>query len=115
MKVHYRTGDGRITFEVEADGQKGVFKEIAKLQEVFEAECACGACTSTRIRFQHRKSGKYDYFEMVCNDCRARFEYGQALEGGTLFPKRREKGKPLPNGGWTKFTPELKQKDPDVL
>ena len=105
MKAHFRTADGRITFEVEGEGQKGLFQQIATLQEVFEAEQACGCCNSKRIRFQHRKSGKFDFFEMTCNECRARFEFGQAQEGGTLFPKRTKDGKPLPNGGWSKYVP----------
>jgi len=106
MKAHFRTLGGRITFEVDGDGQKGVFKEIAALQEIFEAEQKCGLCESARIRFQYRKSGRYDYFEMVCDDCRAIFEFGQKMEGGVLFPKRKENGKLLPNGGWAKYIGE---------
>lgn len=106
MKAHYRTKNGQITVEVNGETIKDVVKQIAIAQEVLEAETACGMekCHSTNIRFQVRTVDDNEYYELVCNDCGARFEFGQHKKGGTLFPKRRgEDGKPLPNRGWSKW------------
>jgi len=34
MKIHYRVNDS-LGFELEADGQKEIFKELATIQEIF--------------------------------------------------------------------------------
>ena len=107
MKAHYRTANGRITFEVQAETVKALFKEIAGIQEVFDADTDCGCCKSSAIHFQARQVDNYDFYELVCLDCRARFQFGQAKKGGALFPKRKdEDGKLLPNRGWSKFVPK---------
>jgi hypothetical protein len=97
MKAHFYSKNRQIAVEVEGN-LKEVFKQIATAQEVFDAESSCGCCNSTNIRFQHRNVDKNDFYEMVCVDCNARFQFGQAKEGGTLFPKRKE-GK----RGWDKY------------
>jgi len=71
---------------------------------VFEAASSCGCCQSRELRFRHRKAEKFDYYELVCSECGARFQFGQHQEGGGLFPKRRgEDGSSLPNHGWSKW------------
>lgn len=109
MKAHYRTTNGRITFEVEAAEPKALFRELASIQEVFDSEHICGVCRSARIRMQARKVEDFDFYELVCtkSECRARFAFGQAKKGGALFPKRKdEDGRWLPNGGWSRYEPE---------
>lgn len=109
MKAHYKTANGRITFEVQGDTPKVLFAEIAHLQEVFEVESTCGCCQGVDIRFQLREVDKYKFYELQCqrSDCRARFSFGQSKEGGALFPKRKgEDGKYLPNRGWVKYQPK---------
>lgn len=111
MKAHYKTADGRIVFEVNGETPKAVFEQIAGVQELFEAEPVCGACRSSEgkgIRYQVRHAEKdgrqFKYYELRCLQCFARFQFGQASEGGGLFPKRKDKdGKPLPNRGWEKY------------
>lgn len=105
MKAHYRTKNGQITIEVNGETVKEVVKQIASAQEVFEAETQCGMtnCSSANIRFQVRTVDDNEFFELVCNDCHARFSFGQNKKGGGLFPKRRDNGNPLPNRGWSKW------------
>jgi hypothetical protein len=109
MKAHYRTANGRLTFEVQGETVKNVFREISLVQEVFDAESECGCCKGKDIRFQSRQVDDYDFYELSCGnvECRARFAFGQAKKGGGLFPKRKdEDGKWLPNHGWSKYEPK---------
>lgn len=110
MKAHYKTANGRLTFEVEGPDQKILFRQVAALQETFEAENSCGVCNSTNIRFQVRDVDDNDFYELVCKEslCRARFSFGQHKgKGGTLFPKRKDDSgdtpQLLPNRGWAKY------------
>jgi len=101
MKAHYRTKSGQLTFEVQADNTKEIFKQVADLQQIFEAEDACGLCDSKNLRFQVRTIEDNHYHQLTCLDCRARFQFGQHKQGGGLYPKRKDPdGKWLPNGGW---------------
>ena len=104
MKAHLRTRDNRIGFEVEGASQKELFKQLAQIQEVFDAESLCGCCKSINIRFQVRTFDSNEFFELVCDACGARFQFGQAKKTNTLFPKRKENGHLLPNRGWSKWT-----------
>lgn len=108
MKAILRTGGGRLSFEITGEKVKDVFKEIAQIQEVFDAESKCGVCGSQDLRFLARRVDKYDFYELQCTKqgCRARFAFGQAKEGGALFPKRKVDGKWLPHGGWAKYQGE---------
>lgn len=104
MKAHLKTKDGRITFEVEGGNQKELFEQIASVQEVFDIEQNCGCCESRAVRFQVREVDGHKFFEMVCNDCGARFQFGQTKQGNRLFPKSKaEDGSALPNHGWAKW------------
>lgn len=55
MKAHYRTRNGRMTFEVESESQKGIFRGIAELQAVFEADWKCGCHRKGNTLFAKRK------------------------------------------------------------
>lgn len=114
MKATYTSSNGRLQFAVEGATPKDLFSELAGIQEVFDAENRCGmpGCGSEdlhyRVRTSVAKAGKnagksYDYYELVCMGCNARFSFGQSMDLKNLFPKRREDGKPLPNGGWSKY------------
>lgn len=100
MKAHYRTRNGRIVFEIEAQTQKGLFREVAMLQDVFEADENCGACGSTNVRLQYRCIDANDYYSMACCDCGAELRFGQHKQGGTLFAKRTDGER-----GWKKYKP----------
>ena len=88
MKLIYKAND-KLEFELEASGQKEIFKELALIQEVF-SEAKCGLCGSTNIRFVTRSVDGNDYYELRCNDCGAVLAFGQHKKGGTLFPKRKD-------------------------
>jgi hypothetical protein len=101
MKAHYRTRSGRLTFEIEGDTPKKIFKGIAELQEVFEADSKCGCCQSEDIVFRVRKVEANEFYELSCNACRARLSFGQLKSGGGIWAKRYDdEHKPLPNRGW---------------
>lgn len=113
MKAAYRTANGQITFEVDGESAKALFSQIASIQEVFDAEHACGMCDSTDIRYLARKVDDFDFYELACRACHARFAFGQAKKGGALFPKRKdEDGNWIPNNGWTRFEAAGAQKAP---
>lgn len=102
MKVTYKAND-KLTFELEASGQKEIFKELALIQEIFSEE-KCGLCGSQNLRFIVRNVEGNDYYELRCNDCGALLAFGQHKKGGTLFPKRKDDNNNwLPNNGWHKW------------
>jgi len=110
MRCKYLTASRQLTFEVEAETQVELFQALASIQEVFDTESACGVCGGKEIRFLHRTASKgtktFSFHELLCKnpECRARFEFGQAMEGGALFPHRKDKdGNYKPNRGWTKY------------
>ena len=103
MKVLYRAND-KLQSELEASGQKEIFKELALIQEIF-SEPKCGMCGSTNLKFVVRNVDGNDYYELRCADCGAILAFGQHKKGGTLFPKRKDdNGNYLPNNGWHKWT-----------
>ena len=105
MKATYETADGSLSVEVEGTSQKAIFKGIAKLQEIFDPE-ACGDCGDNETRFRVRTVESNDYYEKVCNKCRAVLKFGQTKEGNNLFPKRKNAdGEWEDNRGWVRWTP----------
>lgn len=104
MKVSYRTGDGRITVEVEGKDNRDVFAQLALFQEIYETR-RCGACDSENVRMIVREVQGNTYYELKCMECGARLAFGQKKADGSLFPKKKSKdGQWLPNGGWVKWT-----------
>lgn len=100
MKALVKITDS-ITFEVSAEDQKTMFKELAELQETF-SNTKCKRCDSD-ARFVVRNVDDNDFYEMRCtNDkCRARLHYGCNKKGGGVFPKRKtEDDKYHQFGGW---------------
>lgn len=104
MEAQYKCRNGHLTLKVTGETQKDLFRELARAQDVFEAEQACGICQGTEISFRVRGVEDNEYFELQCA-CGARFQFGQHRKGGSLFPKRRNESGPLPNGGWSKWEP----------
>src|SRR4051812_24682245 len=96
MQAHYRTANGRLTFELTGD-QKEIFEGIAQVQEVFEEE-QCGRCGNKSLRFVVRTVDDKKYHEVHCTNsqCRAKLAFGQSQKGGTLFPKRKLKADGTP-------------------
>ena len=107
MEAQLKSRDGRLIVKVEGETQRDIFRELASAQQVFEAESECGLCQSNDLRFSARIVDDNEYFELVCNSCGAKFNFGQHKKGGGLFPKRKnQEGKPLPNGGWARYDPQ---------
>jgi len=107
MKLKYKVND-KLELELDGNGQKEIFKELATIQEIFGEE-KCGICGSSNIKFVVRTVEGNDYYELRCADCVAILSFGQHKKGETLFPKRKdEQGNYLPNKGWYKWTPNSK-------
>ena len=116
MEIQYKTANGRLVFKVTGETPKALFKEIAAIQDLFEAETVCGCCNSTNsdgdafdIKFQLRTAGdrnEYEYYELVCKnpECRARFSFGQSKDQKSLFPKRKDDNGYFPNRGWARYS-----------
>lgn len=110
MKVKYVTGNGRLTFEFEAESDRKLFEHLAHIQEVFE-EPQCGCCKSQRIRHEVREFDGNSYYKLYCDDCGATLDFGQHKQGGSLFPKRHDKDRhDLPNRGWYVYGEATTQK-----
>jgi hypothetical protein len=87
MKVTVQSGN--VT--VEAEGQKELFETLATYQEVFGIS-SCKGCKGTNLRYVVRKKedGKkktHTYYELQCQECRAKLPFGQHVDQPTLFPK----------------------------
>lgn len=105
MKLNYKVSN-KLSFELEGEGQKEIFKELSAIQEIFGEE-SCGLCKSHNLRYVVRNVDDNDYYELRCADCGAILAFGQHKKGGTLFPRRKDdNGKWLPNRGWHKYTPK---------
>jgi hypothetical protein len=105
MKLNYKVSD-KLSFELDGEGQKEIFKELSAIQEIFGEE-SCGLCKSHNLRYVVRNIDSNDYYELRCSDCGAILAFGQHKKGGTLFPRRKDDdGKWLPNRGWHKYTPK---------
>lgn len=109
MKLRYKV-NSKLEFELEGEGQKEIFKELAAVQEIFGEE-KCGLCGSTNLKFVVRNVDGNDFYELRCAECGAILAFGQHKKGGTLFPKRKDdEGNWLPNKGWHKWSKETENK-----
>lgn len=111
MKATYKTRDGRMTFEIDATDLKGIWKQRAMIEEVFEEE-KCRKCDGNNLKFVIRKASdgkkEYEYHEIRCMSCGAKLPFGVLDDGsGSLFPKRKdEEGKFRGKFGWVKWNKE---------
>lgn len=107
---------GKFVFQFEAKDDLEVFSKSQHLFELFNDTC-CGVCGCEDITPRMRKSKYIDekskkekeceYYEMVCNKpgCWAKLSFGEHMEGGTLFPKRKTADGKFDKQcrGWKKF------------
>ena len=99
MKARYQVN--RVTFELEIESPKDMFKLLASIQNTFGADTECGLCHSPQLRFQVRNPKGYDYYELACESCNATLSLGVLQDNSGLFPKRLTQDyDPLPNRGW---------------
>lgn len=86
MKARVKATDD-LWFEIEGDQEDEVFKQIARVQEIFQHR-GCGACHSTSVKFICRlDSSSNDWLEVACKVCRAKLVFGRTKKGGLIFPK----------------------------
>lgn len=83
------------------EAPKDLFKLVAQLQDIFEADSQCGCCGSANVHYSVRTFEDNDYYELACTDCSAKLSFGQHKKGGTLFPKRDGESR-----GWKKWEPQ---------
>ena len=99
----------KLTVSLEASDQKDFFRQVSSIQEVCGSN-VCQACKSENTKFCVRNvtEGKktFEFFEIRCQDCRARLSFGSHQEGDTLFPKKKNGDTWLENGGWEVYKPQ---------
>ena len=86
MKARVKATDD-LWFEIEGDQEDEVFKQIARVQEIFQHK-GCGACQSKDIKFICRvDSSDNDWLEVGGKTWRAKLVFGRTKKGGLIFPK----------------------------
>ena len=81
--------DGKVSFEVEGDSEAEIFKQIARVQEVFDHN-KCGKCGHDHTKYVCRiDKDENDWLEVVCQECRAKVIFGRAKKGVIIYPKIR--------------------------
>lgn len=112
MQLTAQTHNGRMSAVLEGETVADVFRKVAEFHDVFEVANACGKCNKDNIKFQVRNVDDNDYFELVCLDCWAKFQFGQHKKGGGLFPKRKDsEGKIRGTNGWTRYNKETQKEE----
>jgi hypothetical protein len=100
----------KVWIEVDSMCVKDAIQGISEYAEFFGEPC-CGVCQGVDLLPSHRTakardgSGRsYDFYELVCRSCKAKLSFGQHLEGGTLFPRRKDRDEnELPANGWQQW------------
>ena len=91
MKVKYYIDPkgSHLIFDIDAANLKETFRELAEIQEVFEADKVCGRCGHDAIQYRVRTIDKNEFFELVCRECQSTLPLGQTKDGERLYPKRK--------------------------
>ena len=86
MKAKIKANDN-LWFDVEAEQEDELFKQVARVQEIFQHD-GCGACRCANVKFVCRlDSSDNDWLEITCQECRAKLIFGRTKKGGLIFPK----------------------------
>lgn len=116
MKAAISAMGGRVRFEAEASTPTEMWKKLSLVQQIFDADSACGVCGNKEIKFNHRVAKEFDFYELICGDpkCNARLSFGQHKKGGTLFAKRKDAdGGWLDYDGWHRWKPDTHAESTD--
>jgi len=110
MKAIYKVSD-KLSFEINAEGQKGLFEELADIQEIFSDE-PCGKCKGTELKYVVREKDDNKFYEVRCN-CGAKLKFGQHKGSQTtLFPKRKNAANEwVADRGWLKWNKDTQQEE----
>lgn len=104
--MRIRVKSAVIDIEVEGEDAKACFEQMASAQEAF-GSTICGSCDSPNTVFVSRKNGKYQFYEMRCQECFCTLSMSQRTEDGALYPRRKDRdGNRLENNGWVKYRPK---------
>lgn len=85
IKAKY-TVNSKCQLEFEGKDVKDMFQKLSHIGDVF-GQGRCGNCESDNVQMQHRQPSGFDYYSVVCKDCRHEFKFGQMKDSGKLFPK----------------------------
>ena len=80
-----------LAFEVTADTEPELFKQVARVQEVFSVG-KCGRCGCPETKFVVRTAAKKSkWLEVVCLDinCKAKLVYSTTEDNNFVYPKTR--------------------------
>lgn len=101
MELTYRSRDGSMIFKLAGVSQKDLFREVAQVQDVFEADTSCGLCSCEVLRFAVRTVDANTFYSLKCMACSAELQFGQHKNGQTLYAKRSGETR-----GWSIWQPE---------
>lgn len=114
MKVTVKCGSGFV--EATGESHAELWEQLASLEEAF-GEHKCGKCSSEDVRHVVRENDGGDkFYELHCQNCRARLRMSVTKKEKGFFPKRKAgkddasglaEGTWLPSNGWMKFSKEL--------
>jgi rRNA maturation endonuclease Nob1 len=76
---------GNVT--VEGENQKEVFATLAEYQEIFSIT-QCPHCKGVNLRYAVREVDDNNFYELRCQGCFAKLQFGQHKGQLTLFPKQ---------------------------
>lgn len=109
MEAQLKVTD-KLFVKVEAEDQKNLWQQLAKLQEIF-GENRCGKCGGVELRYVVRTVDENEYYELVCLNpkCRAKLSFGQHKGGKSLFPKRKNDDGYLADRGWQRWDAQKKE------
>jgi len=115
--VKFKLGELEFSLDL-PDKTEELFAKLAHLEEIF-GHNQCVKCKSNNLKRVIRTAqgtddkGKvktYTYYELRCEDCYARFQFGQGDNG--MFPQRKDKdGNYKPDGGWVRYNKDTKKEE----
>jgi hypothetical protein len=100
VRAQIKIRSGQIIVEVDGQTFRELVRGMSEVLEILQID-ECGCCGSTEVRPSYRKSGGYEFYELLCEKCTATLNLGVRQVDGRLFPRRKDdEGNTLPNGGW---------------
>lgn len=94
-RVQLPMGSNPIQIEGEVADLKGLIQALSAFEGM---PAACPYCKGTNLWPSFRTPKGFTYFSIRCQGCDAEYKFGQAKEGGRLFPKGWDRGHAT-NGG----------------
>ena len=84
IEIEFTVGDKRLKITEEVEGHAEFFTKM----EFWDSIPRTGPNGETDLKFVHRTPKGYDYYEVICESAKMRFQFGQSREDkGRLFPK----------------------------